>query len=59
MTKHKINLNRELHGIESFLDGCRTVLANDKLYITGGRDAINQYNIVLEYDFKKKFISFN
>lgn len=56
MTRNKVRLDRDLHGIDAFLDGCRTALANDKLYITGGRDAYTEYNIVLEYDYKENKI---
>lgn len=54
--KHKVNLNKDLHGIEFFLDGCRTILANDKIYITGGRDISQQYSTCLEYDYKFNLI---
>ncbi len=54
--KYKISLNKDLHGIENFLDGCRTVIAMDKIFIIGGRDALNQHSHCLEYDFKLDFI---
>jgi len=56
INKHKVNLKKELHGIENFLDGCRTILAMDNVFIIGGRDAIQQYSICLEYDFKNNYV---
>ena len=56
ITKHKINLNKDLHGIQNFLDGSRCLMANDRVYITGGRDLNQQYTIFLEYDYKTNLL---
>jgi hypothetical protein len=50
--KKKVELNKKIHGMSSFLDGCRYVLHHDKLIITGGRDENIEYSIVLQYDLK-------
>jgi len=56
IAKHKVNLKKEIHGIENFLDGSRTIIAMDKIFILGGRDALQQYSLCLEYDYKFNFI---
>jgi hypothetical protein len=53
LTKKKINLDRHQHGCTVFLDGCRSVLLNDKLFITGGRDENQEYPICLSFDIKE------
>jgi hypothetical protein len=53
LLKKKVELNKKVHGISNFLDGCRYVLHNDKLIITGGRDEYNEYNVVLQFDTKE------
>lgn len=50
--KKKVVLNKAIHGYTKFLDGVRWYLHNDKLYIIGGRDEIQDYKIVLSYDLK-------
>jgi hypothetical protein len=52
LIKKKVNLEKNLHGYSQFLDGTRYVLINEKLYITGGRDRSQEYNVVLCYDIK-------
>lgn len=56
ITKHKVNMKKEIHGIEIFLDGSRSILAMDKIFIIGGRDALQQYSLCLEYDYKLRYI---
>ncbi len=49
--KHFVPLDPELHGIAYFLDGCRYIVANDKIYISGGRNEESYFSVFLEYDF--------
>lgn len=56
ITKHKVNLKKEIHGIENFLDGSRSIIAMDKIYILGGRDALQQHSLCFEYDYKFNYI---
>jgi hypothetical protein len=56
ITKRKVPLEKAVHGYSVFLDGNRSVIANDKLFITGGRDTVQEYAVVLCYDFKEHSI---
>jgi len=49
--KHIVPLNFEEHGIDYFLDGCRYIVANEKIYISGGRNQEKYFSIYLEYDY--------
>jgi hypothetical protein len=57
LIKKKVNLEKNVHGYSLFLDGTRYVLINEKLYITGGRDRSQDYNVVLCYDIKNYSMS--
>ena len=46
--KKTTSLNKEEHGYSSFPDGCRHILINNILYITGGNNKCG--HIVLSYD---------
>lgn len=54
MKRHKIRLIFEIHGIHYFLDGCRYIVIDDKIYISGGRSEERYFKIFLEYDFTNK-----
>ena len=51
ITKIKVALNKEEHGYTTFPDGCRHLLIDSDLYITGGTDNCGYpINIVLLYN---------
>ena len=50
LVKKKVQLDKQSHGYTTFLDGVRHLLVNDKLYITGGKDEIQDYKVVLLFD---------
>jgi hypothetical protein len=52
LIKKQVPLQKKIHGCSFFLDGCRYLLHNDKLIISGGRDEYNEFNIVLQYDIR-------
>ena len=53
-----VNLNKEEHGYIFFPEGCRHILLNDNLFITGGTDMYGMpINIVLEYNLQNNHIS--
>jgi hypothetical protein len=54
--KHFVPLNNEEHGIGYFLDGCRYIVANEKIYISGGRDEEHYFSVFLEYDYMRNSI---
>lgn len=56
MYKHYVPLSIEEHGISYFLDGCRYIVANERIYISGGRDEDKYYSTFLEYDYIKNTI---
>lgn len=52
-----VTLDRDTHGYIAFPDGCRHILVEDYLYITGGVDYIKSaINVVLRYDIKNNKI---
>jgi len=50
--KFKISLLKDLHGIEKFSLGSRALIMEDKIFIAGGKDENNSYNVFLEFDYK-------
>jgi hypothetical protein len=52
LIKKQVPLTKKVHGCSVFLDGCRYILHNDRLFITGGRDEYSEYSVVLMYDIK-------
>mgnify|MGYP002624522393 FL=1 len=51
MTKIKVPLTKEEHGYSTFPDGCRHLLIDSDLYVTGGTDNCGYpINIVLTYN---------
>ena len=51
ITRMQIFLQKEIHGYNFFPDGCRHILVENKLYITGGTDNCGYpINIVLMFD---------
>lgn len=56
MYRNYVPLNYEEHGITFFLEGCRYIVANERIYITGGRDEVKYYNIFLEYDYSNNTV---
>jgi hypothetical protein len=52
LIKKKLDLEKQTHGYTAFLDGSRHLLIGDKLFITGGRDSGQEYNVVLMFDTK-------
>ena len=58
LTRIRLNLSKEEHGYAFFPEGCRHILINTTLYITGGVDLLNQpINIVLSYDIETQILS--
>ena len=58
LTRIHLNLSKEEHGYSFFPEGCRHILINKTLYITGGVDLINQpINIVLSFNIETKILS--
>ena len=53
ITKRTVNLTKEVHGYTSFPEGCRHILLENNLYITGGTDMYGMpINIVLLYNLQ-------
>ena len=52
LIRKKVRLDKQNHGYSKFLDGIRYLVVNDKMYITGGRDEVQDYKVVLSYDLK-------
>lgn len=50
--KKKVKLTKNPFGYTHFPIGCRTLLIGDKLYITGGKDEVQEYRNVIIYDRK-------
>lgn len=50
--KKKVKLTKNPFGYTHFPIGCRTLLIGDKLYITGGKDEVQEYKNVIIYDRK-------
>ena len=58
ITKKIINLTKEEHGYTLFPEGCRHILLDNNLYITGGTDMYGMpINIVLLYNLHNNSIS--
>ena len=58
ITKKTVNLTKEEHGYTLFPEGCRHILLNNNLYITGGTDMYGMpINIVLFYNTQNNTIS--
>ena len=57
ISKKTLNLTKEDHGYLFFPHGCRHILIDNYLYITGGADTCGMpINIVLEYDLNTNII---
>ena len=55
ITKVKLNLTKEEHGYTTFPDGCRHILIDSFLYVTGGSDNCGfPINVVLMINIKTK-----
>ena len=53
-----LNLSKDEHSYNIFPEGCRHILVNNKLYITGGVDLLNQpINTVLSFDIETHMLS--
>ena len=58
ITKKTVNLTKEEHGYTLFPEGCRHILLNNNLFITGGTDMYGMpINIVLLYNIQENTIS--
>jgi hypothetical protein len=57
LIRKQVSLSKKVHGCNVFLDGCRYILHNEKLFITGGRDEYNEYNLVLQFDIKEQVLT--
>lgn len=53
MNKIKLPFDKKKHLINCFLPGCRSVLQNDFLYITGGKDSLEEKKAFLAYNIKE------
>ena len=54
--KKSLILDKKIHGISCFPSGARTFYIKDRVYITGGKDCIQEYKIFLFYSIKENKI---
>ena len=57
LLKRAIPFDKKVHGTAIFLDGCRTLYHQEKLYICGGKDSAGDKNFFLVYSVRENKLS--